>query len=52
MEAFPLVPCTSAMDFLVKDSQSKVDFLSAGNKFAGANNGSDCSANTGLPVLV
>ena len=51
VEAFPLVPCTSAIIF----SCAGISIEGVGvviNKFAGANSGSDCSANTGLPVLV
>ena len=49
VEAFPLVPCTSAINFLVQESQSKVVSLTISLL---ANNGSDCSAKTGLSVLV
>ena len=51
VEAFPLVLCASAIDFLVRESQSKVLGVII-NKFAGANNGSYCPANTDLSVLV
>ena len=50
--AFPLVLGTSAINFLVQESQSKVKETVVTNKHACAKSGSDCSATTSLPVLV
>ena len=51
MRAFPLVLCSSAIDFLLQE----ISIVGVGvivNMSAGAKNGSDCSATTSLPVLV
>ena len=51
VKPFPLIPCTFANNF----SCAGISIEGLGvviNYFAGSNSGSDCPANTGLPVLV
>ena len=64
LKAVPLVLCGSAIDCLVQEFQSSLNFLNISsssiegegvvvNKLAGSNNdGSDCPVSTGLTVLV
>ena len=51
MITFHLVLGTFAMNLLVQEGTSVEGVSVVINKLAGSNNGSDCPAGTGLPVL-